>query len=42
VPHLIHPAPPAVTHATSLAPLVALAIVLALVLIAGTVIAARR
>jgi hypothetical protein len=40
--HVIHPAPAVPPHATSLAPLVALAVVLALVLIAGTVIAARR
>ena len=42
MPHLIHPAAPVPTHATSLMPFVALAVVLALVLIAGTVIVARR
>ncbi|HEV2593092.1 MAG TPA: hypothetical protein VGU02_14505 [Gaiellaceae bacterium] len=42
MPQLIHPVPPAATHASSLTPLVALAVVLALVLIAGTVILARR
>lgn len=38
----IHPAPAIPPHSTSLAPLVALAVVLAIVLIAGTLIAARR
>ena len=42
MPHLIHPAPAAPLHATSLVPLVALAVALALVLIVGTVMAARR
>lgn len=37
-----HPAPPAPTHTTSLMPLVALAIVLALVLVVGAVVASRR
>jgi hypothetical protein len=38
----LHPAPPVATHGTSLVPLVAIAVVLAVVLIAGTVLAARR
>jgi hypothetical protein len=42
VSRLIHPAPAIPPHSTSLVPRVALAVVLALVLIVGTVVTARR
>jgi len=38
----LHPAPPVVTHPDSLVPLVALAIVLAVVLVVGAYVASRR
>ena len=42
MPASIHPAPPAATHAASLAPLVVVVCLLAVVLIAGTILLARR